>query len=84
MTRKIEHYKWKVCTNCTVRNCKKEPQEKTGGHYCNKRRGYRGGFKLIDVAMDNNPIDVLLIAYNAGLKIKETKKGLTTVPRRME
>ena len=75
MAKTLEHYIWRLCANCTVRNCRKEPKPKTGGYYCNKRREYKGGFKLVEVAAKTNPVALLKVLYDHGMEVKETKRG---------
>ena len=84
MARQLEYYIWSLCSDCTIRNCRKEPKPKTGGFYCNKRRVYKGGNKLIDAAASNNPFSLLETLWKHGMTAKETKKGLVVVPSRGE
>jgi len=49
MAKEIKHDIWKLCRDCTIRNCRKEPKLKTGGFYCNKLRVYKAGPKMYQV-----------------------------------
>jgi len=73
----INNFIWRLCEQCTVRNCNKQPVPLKHGYTCEKRRAFQKGFKLLDIAMEHEVIDLMKIVFDHGLQIKENGAGYT-------
>ena len=82
MTRKINDYVWKLCETCTRRNCRKTPKRIPTGFACPHRLTFQGGVKLIEVAMQNSPKEVVELLYDHGLKVEQDSNNNYKISRR--
>jgi hypothetical protein len=68
---------WKQCGTCSRRNCRKVPPK---NKKCFKFVKIQEGFKFFELAMDNNPIEVMELLHKAKLK-PSIRKGKLRLER---
>jgi hypothetical protein len=77
--------RYELCIKCTVRNCRRTPKMISRSKYrCFKRRKMKEGFSLLEIALENSPVDTLTVVHSLGGQVTETKKGFRIRWRKKE
>jgi hypothetical protein len=74
---------FKLCENCTVRNCTSAPKKGNIRDTCTKRVPYKSGVSFLDKVMDTSPATAVKIVWNHGLQITEGKRGFRATRRKV-
>jgi hypothetical protein len=74
---------FKLCENCTVRNCTSVPKKGNIKDTCKKRVSYKSGVSLMESALNNSPEGILKLVWEHGLQITESKRGYRVSRRKL-
>lgn len=75
--------RYKICEDCTVRNCKRKPKKVKHGYKCFKKVPIKGGWPMVESALDNTPGDTMRLLHSFGLQLTwSPKKGLRVTRRK--
>jgi len=66
-----------ICNSCTRRKCHTTPvnTKQEGRMSCTKYVPVKGGWSMLELALDSSPHDTLILLHRFGMKAVETKKG---------
>lgn len=71
--------KYYVCNNCTIRNCRRKPDEVSSRGYCGGFRPPHRGFKILEQLVSKDPAGTAKLLHHFGLQLVETKRGIPKV-----
>jgi hypothetical protein len=74
---------FRLCENCTVRNCTSTPKKGNIRDTCGKRVPYKSGVSLLDKIMEASPVAAVELVWDHGLQITEGKRGFRVSRRKV-